>query len=395
MNTHELKSKIIREADALGNRLFDLAMKMYKNPELGMEEKKASKWLCDELRHLGFKTLLGVAGLKTAFKADYFSKSKAPSIGFIAEYDALPDIGHGCGHILIGPAAIGAAAVLKKVMPKGSINVSVFGTPAEESVGGKVPMLQKGVFNKMDVVMMIHPHTMSTAFRPCIGRICINFEFFGRIAHAAAFPHQGINALDAMILTFNNINALRQQLRSDVRIHGIIVAGGKVANVIPDYTKAEFQVRAMDAKYMSEVEKKVIDCAKGAAKATGTKLKISYPAATYLPDKPIRSLIECFEKNEEQLGLEITHLKPPFQSGSTDFGNVSQKIPALLGYMEVVPKGTPSHSVEFGKAAASSKGKKGLLDGIKAMAMTAVDIVTEPGLLQKIQKEFKSKEIWY
>ena len=383
-----LKQKVLIEAEALKFRLIELSTKIHNNPELSSCEYKASSWLSEELKNEDFDVILGVVGLDTAFDARYVRNPACPSIGFMAEYDALPEMGHGCGHSLIAPASVGAAIVLKKILPPELTNLAVLGTPAEETSGGKLPMLEMGSFKNIDVSMMFHPHTITTGLRPCVGRVSLVFEFFGKPAHASAFPDNGINALDAIILTFNNINALRQQLREDVRIHGIITDGGKVTNIIPDYTRAEFFIRSRDCSYLDEVTAKVRSCAEGAATATGAELKISSLLPTYLPDKPIESLIECFENNLRTLGLNVEKVQAPFHLGSSDFGNVSQKIPSLMGFIEIAPKGTPTHSTEFAKAAESSKGHEALINAVKGLAMTAIDILTIPGFIEKIKKEF-------
>lgn len=385
----ELKQKVLIEAEALKLRLIELSTKIHNNPELGSCEYKAASWLSEELKNEGFDVNLGVAGLDTAFDARYVRNPVCPAIGFMAEYDALPEMGHGCGHSLIAPASVGAAIVLKKILPPELTNLAVLGTPAEETTGGKLPMLEKGLFKNIDISMMFHPHTITTGLRPCVGRISLVFEFFGVPAHASSFPDKGVNALDAIILTFNNINALRQQLREDVRIHGIITDGGKVTNIIPDYTRAEFFIRSRDCAYMDEVAAKVRNCAQGAATATGTELKISSILPTYLPDKPIDTLIECFENNLMTLGLNVEKVQAPFHLGSSDFGNVSQEVPSLMGFIEIAPQGTPTHSAKFAEAAESSKGHEALINAVKGLAMTAVDILTIPGLIEKMKEEFK------
>lgn len=389
----DLKQKVLIEAEALKLRLIELSAKIHNNPELSSYEYKASSWLSEELKNEGFDVKLGVAGLDTAFDARYVKNPSCPAIGFMAEYDALPEMGHGCGHSLIAPASVGAAIVLKNVLPPELANLVVLGTPAEETSGGKLPMLEKGVFKDIDISMMFHPHTVTTGLRPCVGRVSLVFEFFGMPAHASAFPDNGVNALDAIILTFNNINALRQQLREDVRIHGIITDGGKVTNIIPDYTRAEFFIRSRDCTYLDEVTEKVKNCAQGAATATGTKLKISSILPTYLPDRPIESLIERFENNLRTLGLNVEKVQAPFHLGSSDFGNVSQEIPSLMGFIEIAPQGTPTHSAKFAEAAQSSKGHEALINAVKGLAMTAVDILTIPGFIEKIQKEFNEFDL--
>jgi amidohydrolase len=389
MNNELFKKEALQEIENIKERLMNLSKKIHANPELSGCEFNASQWIANELERENFDIQLGISTLDTAVKACYFQSSESPTIAFMAEYDALPEIGHGCGHNLIAPAAIGAAAALKNVLPPGFANVMVIGTPAEETFGGKLPLLEAGVFDNVDVAMMFHPHTITTGLRPCTGRTSLVFEFFGKPAHAATFPDKGINALDAVILTFNNINALRQQLREDVRIHGIITDGGKVTNIIPDYSRAEFFVRSRDKAYMEEVIEKVKNCANGAAIATGAELKVSSALPTYLPDIPVDSLIECFEGNLKSLGHSVQKVSAPFRLGSSDFGNVSQCIPSLMGFISIAADGTPTHSSLFREAAISERGLNAMVDAARAMAMTAIDIITNPGLLEQIKHEFE------
>ncbi|WP_407271838.1 M20/M25/M40 family metallo-hydrolase, partial [Radiobacillus sp. PE A8.2] len=274
------------------------------------------------------------------------------------------------------------------VLPEKSFNLSVIGTPAEETTGGKIPMIKEGVFEQIDVAMMFHAHSVTTANRPCIGRTALEFEFFGKTAHASSFPYLGINALDGLILTYNNINALRQQVREDVRIHGIIIDGGKVRNSIPDYAKGEFFVRARDKAYMEDIVEKVKACAHGAARATGAKLKIGSSMPTYLPDIPIPSLISAFEDNLSSLGLQVDKLEPPFKLGSSDFGNLSQQIPSIMGFINITS--SPTHTQAFTNAVGSKRGQESMIQAVKAMAMTTVDLYKDPNLLNRIKQEFEN-----
>jgi len=348
-------------------------------------------WKCKVGSLVNQHCSIRIGGLNTVFIACSGENPGKPFIAFMAEYDALPEIGHGCGHSLIAPAAAGAAIALRNTLPADFVNICVIGTPEEETTGGKLKLLEKGVFDNIDVAIMFHPHTITTGLRPCIGRTSIVFEFYGKPAHASTYPDKGINALDAVILTFNNINALRQQLREDVRVHGIITDGGKAANIIPDYARAEFFVRAREKSYMEEVVQKVINCAKSASLATAAQLKISSLMPTYLPDIPIDSLIDCFESNLRVLGYSTQKVSAPYRLGSSDYGNVSQKVPSLMGFISIAPEGTPTHSIQFRDAAISEKGLKVMIDAAKAMAMTAMDVVLVPGMLEQIKNEFVRK----
>ena len=389
--THDLKDAIRKETARYAERLKRIASSLHAHPEVSSCEYQTAELLVGELVAEGFALQMKAGGLDTAFVASYVSNPKAPAIGLLAEYDALPEIGHACGHNLIAAASLGAAMVLKKVLPPKLANVKVFGTPAEETSGGKLPMLEQGVFNGSDVLMMFHPHTVTCGLRPCIGRTSLAFEFSGKSTHASTYPDRGINALDAVILTFNNINALRQHLRDGTRVHGIITEGGKLPNIIPDYARAEFFVRSDSKPYMEATAERVIGCAQAGAKATGAELKVSHPLPVYLPDIPVDSLIKCFEGNLRELGLTVDKLEPPLRMGSSDFGNVSQVVPSVMGFIKIAEEGTATHSRQFAGAAVSERGMTGMLNAVSALAMTAADVLTVPGLLERIRQDYKDR----
>jgi amidohydrolase len=237
---------------------------------LGFQEKKASAWLTAFLADNGFKVELGSYGLETAFRATY-GEGK-PVIALLAEYDALPEMGHACGHNLIGTASVGGAVGAQKAVDEYGGQIVVLGTPAEELYGGKVTMAQRGAFADLDAAMMVHPGGHDSVVTEALACQGLNIEFFGKASHAAGRPESGINALAAMILSFNAIDALRQHIKSKARIHGIITDGGQAANVVPAHSAGNFLVRAPDETYLAELKEKVLNCFKGAAQATGARL---------------------------------------------------------------------------------------------------------------------------
>ena len=259
MNTTErLKERVAAEVDARRDQLIQIADTIHANPELGFQEFKAASLLTGVLEEDGFSVERGVAGMETAFIATLRGQGDEPVVAFLAEYDALPGLGHACGHNIIAAAAVGAGLALGTVLPDLAGTIQVIGTPAEEGGGGKVIMVDAGIFDGVDAAMMIHPSGRNLLGRGALTAYPVTLEFYGRPAHAAAKPDEGINALETMILTYNGINALRQHLRDDVRIHGIITHGGDAPNIVPEYTKAEFIVRAADTPYAMEVLGKVI-----------------------------------------------------------------------------------------------------------------------------------------
>ncbi|MDO8542609.1 MAG: amidohydrolase [Opitutaceae bacterium] len=268
------KKALVGFIDGIMPEWKDLALRIHDHPELGLQEEKASTWLAQAVERHGFTVTRNVARLKTAFIGSAGRKTARPSIAFLAEYDALPDLGHACSHNLIGAAA-GLAAIGVAHVTAGAARIQVVGCPAEEFFGGKARLLKSGVFRGVDVALMAHGYYLTLGMRPAIGRASVIFEFHGKPAYASTVPERGVNALDAMIQTFNNVAMLRQQVRQEARIHGIITDGGRAANVIPDYARAEFYVRSKDTAYLRQLEKKVVACARAAALATGARLDVS------------------------------------------------------------------------------------------------------------------------
>lgn len=267
---------ISSQVEALAPVLLHLSHRIHANPELGHEERQASAWCAELLSEHGFEVTAPFGGLETAFRARAVVGRPRPAIAFLAEYDALPGMGHACGHNIIGASAVGAGIALARTLENLGITATVLvdGTPAEETRGGKIPLVEQGFYRDVDVALAMHPYSGSSAGSSCLGVKRMTFSFHGRAAHAAAEPHKGVNALDAVIQTFNNINALRQHVKPDVRIHGIITQGGQASNIVPDFAEAVFSARSADMTYFAEVVGKVIACARGAALATGATLDI-------------------------------------------------------------------------------------------------------------------------
>ncbi len=382
-----LKARVCAEIDKQSDRLIRLSLKIHANPELGFKEKKASRWLVRYLSRCGFNVEEGICGLPTAFRATYGSGS--PVIVLIAEYDALPSVGHACGHNIIGTSSAGAAVASKCVVDYCGGTVVVLGTPAEEVFGGKVLMVNAGVFEGVDVAMMVHPgvrNFVTTEAMACVG---LDIEFLGKAAHAAAYPERGVNALEAVILSFNAINSLRQHIRSDAKVHGIITCGGEAANIVPERAAASFLIRALEGSYLEDLKVKVLNCFEAAALATGAKLTYKWSDVVYAPMKNNQKLAEVFKLNLESLGRRVEPFSRHFGFGSTDMGNVSQVVPSIHPTIAIAPTGVLVHSPDFAAVAASNEGHKGLLDAAKAMAMTIVDLLYEPQLLSEIRSEFQ------
>lgn len=383
-----MKQTICKTIEGLKQRLYDINQFMYDNPELGDEEFQAVEKLTRLLQDFDFTLETGVADRTTAFRAVYDSGKPGPTVAFLCEYDALPGVGHGCGHNMIGTMGAAAGIGLKSVLDTVGGKVVVLGTPAEETNGGKVDMVKAGIFDDIDAAMMLHPSANKSYESGTSQAIdALQFEFTGKSSHAAGEPEKGINALDAVILTFNGINALREHLKSTVRIHGIIKEGGEAANIVPDRAVAQFYVRAPKREYLNEVVEKVKNVARGAELMTGAALNISNYEASYDNLRTNQTLSQAFTRNLKELGIQEIE-KPKDGSGSLDMGDVSHVVPAIHPVIGLGAPGVNAHSKEFADLTVTDIAKERLLQGAKALALTGYDLLTDSNLLSEVKKEF-------
>ncbi|SNX52717.1 M20 family metallopeptidase [Thermoanaerobacterium sp. RBIITD] len=383
-----LKNKIDEIIDEIKSDIFDVADRIYENPEIGGKEFNAVNLLTDKIKKYGFE-INYIEDLPTAFVAKKSGFRNGPTIAYILEYDALPELGHACGHNIIASTSFGAGIALSILSDQIKGNIVLIGTPAEENLGYKTLLIKKGVFNDIDVAMMIHPYDITTPYVSSLALQDIEFSFKGKPSHAAVAPHLGVNALDALILLFNNINALRQQLKSDVRIHGIITDGGKAPNIIPDSAKAYFFVRALNKNCLNEVVEKVINCGKAAEIATGTTL--SYRSSIKLDDLVTNKILaDRFAINLKGLGYNEISYEQGF-IGSTDMGSVSYIIPSIHPFINIAKEKIDLHTQKFCEAAGSNYAKEMSLLAAKALAQTGIDVLTDGNLLGDIKKEFYNK----
>ena len=378
----QIKARIAGAADALAVELEALSHRIHAHPELGFEEVRAAGWLADFLAARGFAVERSVAGVATAFRAT-LANGDGPTVAILCEYDALPGIGHACGHNVIGAAGAGAGAALMAVrdaLPPGRIQV--IGTPAEEGGGGKVKLVEAGLFEDVDAAMMVHGFDRNVLHQTLLGVTRAAFTFTGKAAHASADPWAGVNALDACIATFNAIAMLRQQMRPDCRIHGIVTDGGQAENIIPERAAAAFSVRAPTVDGMWHLYERVVACAEGAARAAGAGLEVCPLDVVYEPMRSNPILLDLFGDNLRALGQPVD---PPVadRTASSDIGNVSQVVPTIHPWIAIAPRGMAIHTREFRDAAASPLALAGLLSGAKALAMTAVDLLSQPALVSR------------
>ena len=385
----ETKAAVLEAIDELQPKLFDLSERIHQNPEVKFEEYKASQWVSETAEAAGFRVEKPVTGLDTAFKASYSGSGEGPTIALLAEYDALPKLGHACGHNLIAASSLGAALGLQAVMGELPGSVQLIGTPGEEGGGGKVIMAEAGVFDDVDVAMMFHPGRQTVLWKHALARRKLLIEFFGKSTHAAASPEKGINALDATIQTFQNINALREHIEESSRIHGIITHGGDAPNIVPDYSASLFYIRAREDDYCEELLEKVKNCARGAALATGARVEMEMQGA-YKTLRTNMALTQAFQDNLEAMGWEFAEVDPTRKLGSTDMGDVSHATASIHPSLSIGPEDMAGHSTEFAEAAASEKGQQAMIAAAKALAATAVDVLLRPSLFAAIRTEFEA-----
>lgn len=396
------QSHVTQAVDTLRQELVDISLDIHAHPELNYQEYHAAQVLADALERHGFLVERGIGGVETAFRASIpGGQGDGPTIALLAEYDALPGIGHGCGHNLIAMSNLGAGLAAKDAMPSLPGRLMVLGTPAEEGGGGKIRLLEAGVFNDVDIALSSHPSSNRTIMPTDIpvnqswslAMVGYRYAYHGRAAHAAVVPHEGINALNAVIHLFTGIDALRQHLREDVRIHGIITDGGKAPNVVPDFAAANFMLRSRDRQYLHEVVEKVRRVAEGAAHLTGARLEILPAHPLYENVRPNAVLVKTARANAEAIGM-LLHATPQGWRGgdaSTDFGNVSQVVPSYYVRFAVSQEPVPGHSTTMTEVAKSAMAHDNGLATAKVLALTACDLLAHPELVDAARADFVAR----
>jgi amidohydrolase len=393
---------VTRAVDVLREELVNMSLDIHAHPELNYHEYHAAQVLADALERHGFQVERGVGGVETAFRATMRGGAgDGPTVALLAEYDALPGIGHGCGHNLIAMSNLGAGLAAKAALASLPGRLVVLGTPAEEGGGGKIRLLDAGVFKDVDVVLSSHPSSNRTMIPIDIpldqswmlAMVGYRYAYHGKAAHAAGAPHEGINALNAVIHLFTGIDALRQHLREDVRIHGIITDGGTAPNVVPDFAAANFMLRSKDRAYLHEVVEKVRRVAEGAAQITGARLEVLPAHPMYENVRPNAVLTKAARANAEAIGMPIDATPAGWNGGgaSTDFGNVSQVLPAYFLRFAVSQQPVPGHSVAMTEVAKSALAHDNALVTAKVLALTACDLLANPQLLEAARNDFAAR----
>jgi amidohydrolase len=371
--------------DGARDGLIDLSHRVHGHPELAFEEERSASWAADTLSGAGLDVEFGVYDLPTAFTAR--AGSGPLHIGICCEYDALPDIGHACGHNIICAAAVGAGMALAPLADDLGITVTVFGTPAEEGGGGKILMLDRGAFEGVHAAMMVHPAPLEQSVMGCLAVAHVDVDYFGKAAHASAYPEQGINAADAITVAQTAIGLLRQHIRSSDRIHGIVTRGGAAPNIVPAHTTAKYYIRARTLDELAELEPRVHRCFEAGALATGCTVDVTPKSPRYSEMRADAELTDLYRANAEALGrvfADISKEAAQRTAGSTDMANVTLAIPAIHPMLGLNCLPAVNHQPEFAAYCITPDADQAVIDGAAAMAWTAIDAASTPALRDRL-----------
>lgn len=385
----DVASAIKARIDDLSDTLLGVSHSIHANPELAFEEHHAAGLLADTLDAQGLPAERGVFTLETAFEARLPTKGDGPTVAILAEYDALPGIGHACGHNLIATAALGATLGLQAVAETLPGQVRLIGTPAEEKGGGKELMARAGAFDGVDAAMMIHPAGVNLTTMPCICVAEVEVIYHGRSAHASAMPHKGVNALDGLLLAYQAISNLRQHIRDEERIHGIITEGGQAPNIVPDRAVGNFYVRATKEKTLEALKPRVQACFEAGAKGSGCEVEVNWAGVDYLDLNTNWPLADAFQAHGESLGRDFLSPNQLGGAGSTDMGNVSYRVPSIHPMLACSPPNVVIHNPEFTRWAGSEMGDAAALDGARTMALTTAEYLLNPALQADVKQAFE------
>jgi amidohydrolase len=383
MDITTAKTRANTAVEGAKDRLVEISLDIHANPELALQEHRAAKLLADSLEDFGFRVERSAYGIETAFKGTW---GEGPlTIAYLLEYDALPEIGHACGHNLIATAGLGGAIGAKAALDPSQVTVVALGTPAEEDIGGKVMLIEAGAFDGVDVAMMAHPIAVDIADPPMFGVEQVTVTYRGRGAHAAVAPETAINALDGLVTAYQAVAQLRQHIRRDSRLAGVILYGGAASNVIPDRAVGRFEVRALQPAYLADLKQRLVACLEAGAAASGTSVEMEW-TTTYEPMNNNAPLAAAYRANAESLGRSFLPVKPE-STGSTDMGNVSWVVPSIHPTFQI-GQFAINHTANFTAVANTDAAHGHMLQVGQSLAMTGVDVAMQPGLLDEIKRAF-------
>jgi amidohydrolase len=387
-----LKSQVCGHIDHIAADLVKTSHAIHAKPELAFHEHEAADLLTKCLQQAKLPVTPHAYGLETAYVSEF--GNAGPTVAVLSEYDALPGIGHSCGHNIIAVSGLGASLALAQLGIALPGTIRYLGTPAEEKGGGKELMTQDGAFEGIDAAMMIHPAGVNLTSMPCICVSEVEVTYRGRSAHASAMPQAGLNALDALVTAYQTIAQLRQHIKATERIHGIFTRTGDAPNIVPDVASGVFYVRAANAPDLAPLKKRVQNCFEAGALASGCEVEVKWAQADYLDMNTSWPLAHAFQANAEVLGREFFPYEkmPAGSAGSTDMGNVSHRVPSIHPMIASAPSGVVIHNPEFAKWAASEMGDLACLDGAKSLAMTAIDYLTDSTLQKQTAAAFAANE---
>lgn len=388
-----MKELIFKEIDRQAECLCKMADEIFDNPETGGKEYRAAALLTEYLRDNGFQVELGLAGLDTAFRAVCQNGEGGPQIGILCEYDALEGLGHGCGHHMQGPSCLGAAVAIKRLFSEKPYTLVVYGTPAEETFGGKINLMKAGYMRDIDVAFMMHGAPDTCTDVKCLALSSFEVTYHGKSAHAAIKPEDGRSAFDALMLAFHGIEFMREHVRDDVRMHYTMTRLPGPENVVPDTAVGSFSLRSFSRDYLDEVVNRFMDVVHGAALMAGVTYEIKEAPA--LSNKiPVHALNDLLIANARAAGAPGI-IPPRERTGSTDFGNVMHEIPGSCIRVKFVPSGTASHSREYIEAGKSQEAHDCIIYGAKSIAGASLDLLMQEGLLDKVKEEFRTNQALY
>ena len=384
----ELKKQVCDIIDGMADELVEASHAIHAKPEIAFEEKFAHGLLTDKVEAAGLTVERHACGLDTAFISSFGEGDM--EVGILSEYDALPGIGHACGHNIIATTGLGASLALAKLNGELPGKVRYLGTPAEESGNGKELMARQGAFEGLDAAMMVHPAGIDLITMPSLAVNEVRVTYTGKAAHASAMPFAGVNALDALVTAYQSIAQLRQHIKQSERIHGIFNEAGLAPNIVPDHAVGTFYVRAENGLALAELKSRVQNCFEAGALAAGCKVQIDWALGDYLEIKDSWAIAKRYKQNAESLGRDFFPLDkmPSSGAGSTDMGNISHRVPSIHPMIACAPPSVVIHNPEFAKWAASERGDKAVIDGAKSLAMTAIDVLTDKKMMQQAKEDF-------